>query len=79
MQIAFNEVIRQSIIADPAWRDGRYYEKGQPDRGLAIARMIGHITFMSETSMEEKFSRNRTRDSQGIPFAPEFEVGGYLH
>ena len=79
MQIAFNEVIRQSIIADPAWRDGRYYEEGQPDRGLAIARMIGHITFMSETSMEEKFSRNRTRDSQGIPFAPEFEVGGYLH
>ena len=70
MQIAFNEVIRQSIITDPTWRNGRYYEDRGPDRGLAIARMIGHITFMSETSMEEKFSRNRTRDSEGIPFAP---------
>ncbi|NTW06972.1 MAG: homoserine O-acetyltransferase [Syntrophaceae bacterium] len=79
MQIAFNEVIRQSIITDPTWRNGRYYEDCGPDKGLAIARMIGHITFMSETSMEEKFSRNRTRNSHGVPFAPEFEVGGYLH
>ena len=56
-QIAFNEVIRQSIMADPAWREGNYYETGQPEKGLAVARMIGHITFMSDQSMEEKFSR----------------------
>jgi len=79
LQIAFNEVIRQSIMADPAWLGGNYYESAAPDRGLAIARMIGHITFMSEESMEEKFSRNRSRVLKGVPFAPEFEVGGYLH
>ena len=56
-QIAFNEVVRQSIMADPAWREGNYYEYGQPEKGLAVARMIGHITFMSDQSMEEKFSR----------------------
>jgi len=78
LQIAFNEVIRQSIMADRTWQSGNYYEDGPPDRGLAIARMIGHITFMSEESMEEKFSRNRARVLKGIPFAPEFEVGGYL-
>ena len=56
-QIAFNEVVRQSIMADPAWREGNYYDFGQPEKGLAVARMIGHITFMSDQSMEEKFSR----------------------
>ncbi|OPY16972.1 MAG: Homoserine O-acetyltransferase [Syntrophus sp. PtaB.Bin075] len=78
LQIAFNEVIRQSIMADRTWRSGDYYDYGPPDRGLAIARMIGHITFMSEASMEQKFSRNRTQVLKGIPFDPEFEVGGYL-
>jgi len=78
LQIAFNEVIRQSIMADRTWRSGDYYDYGHPDRGLAIARMIGHITFMSEASMEQKFSRNRTQVLKGIPFDPEFEVGGYL-
>ena len=56
-QIAFDEVVRQSIMADPAWRQGNYYDDGQPEKGLAVARMIGHITFMSDQSMEEKFSR----------------------
>lgn len=79
LQIAFNEVIRQSIMADPTWNSGEYYEDAPPERGLSIARMIGHITLMSETSMEEKFSRNRTQGSESTPFAPEFEVGGYLH
>ena len=44
-QIAFNEVVRQAIMADPAWREGDYYETGQPEKGLAVARMIGHITY----------------------------------
>jgi homoserine O-acetyltransferase len=56
-QIAFDEVGRQAIMADPDWMGGDYYGHGQPERGLAVARMIGHITYMSDQSMEEKFSR----------------------
>lgn len=77
-QIAFNEVVRQSVMADPAWRDGDYYEYGQPERGLALARMIGHITYMSDKSMEEKFSRRRKNARFGFNFAADFEVEGYL-
>ena len=77
-QIAFNEVIRQSIMADPAWRDGNYYESGQPERGLSVARMIGHITFMSDQSMEEKFSRRLKNDKFSFGFDADFEVEGYL-
>ncbi len=77
-QIAFNEVVRQAIMSDPAWRGGNYYGHGQPKRGLALARMIGHITFMSDSSMEEKFSRKLTNGKYGFKFAPEFEVEGYL-
>ena len=78
-QIAFNEVSRQSIMADPAWRNGNYYETGQPERGLAVARMIGHITFMSDQSMEEKFSRRLKSDRFSFNFDANFEVEGYLH
>jgi homoserine O-acetyltransferase len=77
-QIAFDEVIRQSIMADPDWRQGEYYDHGQPVRGLAVARMIGHITFMSETSMEEKFSRRLKKGIYSYSFADDFEVEGYL-
>lgn len=80
-QIAFNEVIRQSIMADPAWREGNYYEYGQPEKGLSVARMLGHITFMSDQSMEKKFSRRLKKDQFefGFGFDPDFEVEGYLH
>ena len=77
-QIAFNEVVRQSIMADPDWRGGNYYEFGQPAKGLAVARMIGHITFMSDQSMEEKFSRRRKNGDYGFRFGTDFEVEGYL-
>ncbi|MCL2669150.1 MAG: homoserine O-acetyltransferase [Syntrophaceae bacterium] len=77
-QIAFNEVIRQSIMADPAWQGGHYYETGQPEKGLAVARMIGHITFMSEQSMEAKFSRKLKKGQFGFNFDADFEVEGYL-
>jgi len=77
-QIAFDEVIRQSIMADPAWRQGNYYEYGQPEKGLAVARMIGHITFMSDQSMEEKFSRRLKNGNLSYKFAPDFEVEEYL-
>jgi homoserine O-acetyltransferase/O-succinyltransferase len=77
-QIAFDEVIRQSIMADPDWRKGNYYSHGQPGRGLAVARMIGHITFMSDTSMEEKFSRRLKNGIYSYSFTDDFEVEGYL-
>jgi len=77
-QIAFDEVVRQSIMADPEWRQGDYYEHGQPEKGLAVARMIGHITFMSDQSMEEKFSRRLKNGHYSFEFAADFEVEGYL-
>jgi len=77
-QIAFNEVARQAIISDPTWKGGHYYDNGQPERGLALARMIGHITYMSDKSMEEKFSRHLKKERLGFSFDADFQVEGYL-
>lgn len=77
-QIAFDEVGRQAIMADPAWRGGDYYDGPQPDKGLSVARMIGHITYMSKNSMEEKFSRKLKSDDYSFSFNADFEVEGYL-
>jgi homoserine O-acetyltransferase len=77
-QIAFNEVGRQAIMADPDWKGGHYYGAAVPARGLAVARMIGHITYMSDTSMEEKFGRRVKEEKSGTKFSPDFEVEGYL-
>ncbi len=77
-QIAFDEVGRQAIMADPAWNEGNYYEEGQPEKGLAVARMVGHITYMSDQSMEEKFSRKLRNGHFGFEFGADFEVEGYL-
>ncbi|MDR2818341.1 MAG: homoserine O-acetyltransferase [Endomicrobium sp.] len=77
-QIAFNEVGRQAIMADIGWKNGNYYDQSQPDRGLAIARMIGHITYMSDKFMQEKFSRNLKDKDRTFKFTPDFEVEGYL-
>ena len=78
--IAFNEVGRQAILEDPAFADGDYYgEIRQPDAGLGIARMIGHITYLSDQSMREKFGRRlRGRDDYAFEFVREFEVETYL-
>jgi homoserine O-acetyltransferase len=77
-QIAFNEVGRQSIMADPNWNDGNYYDGEPPARGLSVARMIGHITYMSDISMGEKFGRRFKNSKPEFKFDPEFEVEGYL-
>jgi homoserine O-acetyltransferase len=78
-QIAFNEVGRQSIMADPNWNGGSYYGKELPARGLAVARMVGHITYMSDDSMREKFGRRlRGKDNFGFDFDVDFEVESYL-
>jgi homoserine O-acetyltransferase len=78
-QIAFNEVARQAIMADPDWSGGDYYDKQPPARGLAIARMVGHITYMSDESMREKFGRRlRDKEKFGFDFSIDFEVESYL-
>ena len=78
-QIAFNEVGRQAIMADPDWNEGNYYDKKPPGRGLAIARMVGHITYMSDESMREKFGRRlREKEKLGYDFSIDFEVESYL-
>lgn len=77
-QIAFNEVVRQAIMADEHWSSGDYYENAPPAKGLSVARMIGHITFMSEEGMEEKFSRRLKGDDFKFSFDADFEVEGYL-
>jgi homoserine O-acetyltransferase/O-succinyltransferase len=77
-QIAFNEVGRQAIMADPHWKSGNYYEGPLPAKGLAVARMVGHITYMSDASMTEKFGRTRKNDVQPFKFTADFEVEGYL-
>lgn len=77
-QIAFNETGRQAIMADPNWKNGFYYGKAMPTKGLAVARMIGHITYMSDKSMNEKFGRKANINRKPFKFGPDFEVEGYL-
>ena len=77
--IAFNEVARQAIMTDPDFHGGHYYEKGVvPTRGLRVARMIGHITYISGEAMAEKFGRVLRRGQPGFDFDIDFEVESYL-
>ncbi len=77
-QIAFNEVGRQAVMADPNWRNGNYYGGKVPADGLAVARMVGHITYMSDASMTEKFGRRTRAEKEPFKFSADFEVEGYL-
>lgn len=78
-QIALHEVARQAIMSDPDWKDGDYYEKSIPSRGLSVARMIGHITYMSEKSMDERFGRKLIgKEHFGFDFSHDFEIESYL-
>lgn len=85
--IAFNEVARQAIMADPHWFEGNYWRTGAvPKRGLAVARMIGHITYLSESALNRKFGRRMrqksfTEKGPAVPgsfFGDIFEVESYL-
>jgi homoserine O-acetyltransferase len=80
MLIAFSEVGRQAIYADPNWQEGDYYlTDRRPDAGLAVARMVGHITYLSEESMQRKFGRRlRGIEKYGYEFRTEFEIESYL-
>ncbi len=88
-QIAFNEVGRQAIMADPDWNEGNYYGGRGPARGLAVARMIGHITYMSDESMRRKFGRRLHAPDQfevesylqyrGSKFVDRFDANSYIY
>jgi homoserine O-acetyltransferase len=77
--IAFNEVGRRAILEDPAFAGGDYYDVGQPESGLGIARMIGHITYLSDESMHKKFGRRlQSSADYAYDFVSEFQVESYL-
>jgi homoserine O-acetyltransferase len=78
--IAFHEVGRQAIMADPHWQGGGYYGSGKtPDKGLAVARMAAHITYLSEAGLTEKFGRRlQNREAKSFGFDADFQVESYL-
>jgi homoserine O-acetyltransferase len=78
--IAFNDVARQAILTDPDFHEGHFYEHGVvPVNGLRVARMIGHITYLSNTDMSEKFGRELRMGQYQFGFGVEFEIESYLH
>ncbi|MGA2953089.1 MAG: homoserine O-acetyltransferase, partial [Caulobacteraceae bacterium] len=77
--IAFHEVGRQAIMADPDWRGGDYARLGvRPEKGLAVARMAAHITYLSEPALQRKFGRELQRDGLSWGFDADFQVESYL-
>lgn len=77
--IAFNEVGRRAIIADPNWNNGDYYSGEPPTKGLAVARMVGHITYLSDESMQQKFGRQlKDKEKYGYDLSTDFQVESYL-
>ncbi len=78
--IAFHEVGRQAVMADPEWRGGRYQVEGtNPRRGLAVARMGAHITYLSDAALHRKFGRRlQERSNHTFSFDADFEVESYL-
>jgi homoserine O-acetyltransferase len=77
--IAFNEVARQAIITDPDFHEGHYHEhRTRPTRGLRVARMVGHITYLSDDAMADKFGRQLKHGRLSYSFEPEFEIESYL-
>src|ERR1700748_31716 len=79
--IAFHEVGRQAIMADPDWHGGEYQAHNvSPSKGLAVARMAAHITYLSETALQRKFGRNlQNREAVSSQFTPDLQIESYLH
>ena len=79
--MAWNAIARESIMGDPAWQHGHYYGTGRvPDAGMGVARMVGHITYLSGSALEDKFGR-RLQNASDLRYTitePEFEVENYL-
>ena len=80
LAIAFNEIARQAIMTDPKWQRGNYYGSEGPELGLAVARMIGHVTYLSDEAMHRKFGRRlQDRCDLSFDFDINFQVESYLH
>jgi len=79
LAIAFNEVARQAIMVDPKWSKGNYYDSEKPDLGLSVARMIGHVTYLSDEAMRRKFGRRlQNKENFSYGFDVDFMVESYL-
>lgn len=79
LAIAFNEIGRQAIMSDPNFNKGNYYDGPRPDLGLALARMVGHVTYLSDDAMRSKFGRRlQDRDNLSFDFDANFQVESYL-
>ncbi|MCF8056284.1 MAG: homoserine O-acetyltransferase [Desulfocapsa sp.] len=79
LAIAFNEVARQAIMADPKWNKGDYYHGSGPELGLAVARMVGHVTYLSDEAMRRKFGRKlQDKEDFSFNFGGDFQVESYL-
>jgi len=79
LAIAFNEIARQAIMADPLWNKGDYYHSSGPGLGLAVARMIGHVTYLSDEAMRRKFGRKlQDKEDFSFNFEADFQVESYL-
>jgi len=79
LAIAFNEIARQAIMSDPNWNNGEYYGKTKPDMGLAVARMVGHVTYLSDDAMRRKFGRRlQGKETFSFGFDVDFQVESYL-
>lgn len=79
LAIAFNEIARQSIMADPNWNKGDYYRGNKPDMGLAVARMVGHVTYLSDKAMRRKFGRKlQDKETFSFGFDGDFQIESYL-
>ena len=79
LAIAFNEIARQSIMADPNWNNGNYYGAEKPAMGLSVARMVGHVTYLSDEAMRRKFGRKlQDKATFSFGFDGDFQVESYL-
>ncbi len=79
LAIAFNEIARQSIMADPNWAQGNYYGGQKPDMGLSVARMVGHVTYLSDEALRRKFGRKlQDKEHFSFGFGGDFQVESYL-
>ncbi|VVB51832.1 Homoserine O-acetyltransferase [uncultured archaeon] len=78
MNIALHDIQRKAILNDPEWKNGNYYDRGQPKRGLSLARQMGHITYLSHETFTRKFGRDQKKTIPKKKFGIEFEVQSYL-
>ncbi len=79
LAIAFNEIARQAVMADPNWNRGNYYRSEKPAMGLALARMVGHVTYLSDEAMRRKFGRRlQNKENFSFGFDADFQVESYL-